>query len=193
MSLQAEKMALGLILGSLRKMGWEHYELDDGDGWEFVGDKSTELVVEDCAAVEMCTLRMLKDGDKTAVILIVWGNSPSELIADHSCSRGFDDDVDAALKAIWPEWPFVEGEHETEEFLRVLSSTQPKPTPAAAKTQEQYVEEGGTFCPYCGSRQLEGGSVTVDAGEAWQGISCNDCGAAWQDQYKLVGYQPEEG
>jgi len=119
MSLQAEKLALGLILGSLHNMGWEHYELDDGEGWEFVGDKSTELVVEDCAAVEMCTLRMLKDGDQTAVMLIVWGNSPSELIADHSCSRGFDDDVDAALKTIWPAWPDVDPAHESEGYLRL--------------------------------------------------------------------------
>lgn len=119
MSLQAEKLTLGLIIGSLRSMGWEHYELDDGDGWEFVGDKSTEQVVEECYAVELCTLRMLKDGDKTAAMLIVWGNSPSELIADHSCSRGFDDDVDAALKTIWPAWPFVDEGHETEGYLRL--------------------------------------------------------------------------
>jgi hypothetical protein len=119
MSLQAEKLALGLILGSLRSMGWEHYELDDGDGWAFIGDKPIDQAVEECSAVWMCTLRLLKDGDKTAVMLIVWGNSPSELIADHSCSRGFDDDVDAALKALWPAWPFVDEGHETEGYLRL--------------------------------------------------------------------------
>lgn len=119
MSLQAEKLALGLVLGSLRSMGWEHYELDDGDGWEFVGDKSIEQVVEDCAAVDDCGLRMIKDGAGTGWMAIVWGNSPSELIADHSCSRGFDDDVDAALKALWPAWPFVDEGHETEGYLRL--------------------------------------------------------------------------
>lgn len=119
MSLQAEKLTLGLIIGSLRSMGWEHYELDDGDGWEFVGEGTIDETVEHCSAVEMCTLRMLKDGDKTAAMLIVWGNSPSELIADHSCSRGFDDDVDAALKTIWPAWPFVDEGHETEGYLRL--------------------------------------------------------------------------
>ncbi|MBC7198077.1 MAG: hypothetical protein H5U32_02395 [Pseudomonas balearica] len=119
MSLQAEKMALGLILGSLRSMGWEHYKLDDGEGWEFVGDKSIEQFVEDCAAVDDCSLRLLKDGRKTAVMLIVWGNSPSELIADHSCSNGFEEAVDAALREVWPEWPFVDEGHETEGYLRL--------------------------------------------------------------------------
>lgn len=119
MSLQAEKMALGLIMGSLRSMGWEHYELDDGDGWAWIGDKAIEQVVEDCSAVDLCTLRMLKDGDKTAVMLIVWGNSPSELVADHSCSNGFEEAVDAALREIWPTWPDVDQAHESEGWLRL--------------------------------------------------------------------------
>lgn len=59
-------------------------------------------------------------------------------------------------------------------------------------TNEEYVQHSGVRCPYCGSPDLDGGSVTVDAGAAWQGISCNGCGESWQDQYKLVGYQPED-
>ncbi|MBU0564891.1 MAG: hypothetical protein KJ890_15485 [Gammaproteobacteria bacterium] len=119
MSLQAEKLALGLLLGSLCSMGWEHYELDDGDGWEFVGEGTIDETVEHCAAVELCNLRLRKDGNKAAGILLVWGNSPSELIADCSCSYGFEDAVDAATKALWPNWPDVEEAHETEGYLRL--------------------------------------------------------------------------
>lgn len=55
-------------------------------------------------------------------------------------------------------------------------------------TDEQYVKTGGTKCPVCESTDIVGGSVEVNAGSAWQKISCNDCDATWNDVYKLVGY-----
>lgn len=101
-----EEQALARILRHLAKLGWTHYELDDGDSeWQHIEDNSIEQVVEDCRAVEACTLRFLKDGSKTGVMLLVWGNVASELVADHSESRGFGSDVDAALRSIWPGYP----------------------------------------------------------------------------------------
>ncbi len=41
-------------------------------------------------------------------------------------------------------------------------------------------------CPHCGSEDVEGGSV------AWQSITCNECGATWNDVYKLMGFSELE-
>jgi hypothetical protein len=52
---------------------------------------------------------------------------------------------------------------------------------------ENYLATGGSACPVCGSTSCTGtGGVEIDTGGAWQNIECEDCGATWQDQYKLT-------
>jgi len=53
---------------------------------------------------------------------------------------------------------------------------------------EQYIAEGGTRCPFCGSLDIEGQEVNIDAGQAWQDVYCNHCRKEWQDTYTLTGY-----
>lgn len=60
---------------------------------------------------------------------------------------------------------------------------QPLPEPMLT-----YVQQGGVKCPCCGSEDLTGHSVEVDAGTAWQRIDCDECGASWCDNYALVDY-----
>jgi len=38
------------------------------------------------------------------------------------------------------------------------------------------------------STSREGGEVNIHAGYATQEVTCDDCCAEWDDQYKLVGY-----
>ncbi|MNG23991.1 hypothetical protein D3C84_1086630 [compost metagenome] len=38
-------------------------------------------------------------------LMLVWGNSPIELIADHTTNHGFDEAVDAAQRSVWPNYP----------------------------------------------------------------------------------------
>jgi transcription elongation factor Elf1 len=62
-------------------------------------------------------------------------------------------------------------------------------------TREQiaaYIATGGTKCPFCGSEDIEGGSVQVDAGSAWQHVDCKGCGEAWDDVYTLAWIEPGE-
>lgn len=40
-------------------------------------------------------------------------------------------------------------------------------------------------CPKCGSTEIDGASVTIDNGTAYQSVSCNDCEAEWLNEYKL--------
>lgn len=56
------------------------------------------------------------------------------------------------------------------------------------QTNQEYIDHGGTKCPYCGSYNLSGDHVQVDAGSAWQDVTCGDCGKEWQDTYTLTGY-----
>lgn len=61
-------------------------------------------------------------------------------------------------------------------------------------TEEQktkYLTSGGCTCPFCGSPDIAGQEVCVDAGIAWQDISCSDCGKGWQDVYTLTSVTDE--
>lgn len=42
-----------------------------------------------------------------------------------------------------------------------------------------------TRCFGCGFEGLEGGSVRIDSGMAYQDVHCLDCGLAWVDEYAL--------
>jgi transcription elongation factor Elf1 len=46
--------------------------------------------------------------------------------------------------------------------------------------------ENSSSCPFCGESDIEGSSVEIDSGGAWQNIDCNNCGAKWQDVYTLT-------
>ncbi len=50
----------------------------------------------------------------------------------------------------------------------------------------EYLEHQGFACPFCGSWDIEGGSMDFEAGEIAQRISCHDCNERWTDVYKLV-------
>jgi hypothetical protein len=55
-----------------------------------------------------------------------------------------------------------------------------------AKQAKKYLEKRGLACPFCGSRDIEGGSMDFDSGEIAQRISCHECNERWTDVYKLV-------
>jgi len=55
-------------------------------------------------------------------------------------------------------------------------------------SSKQYAARGGCSCPACGSQDVEGFSIEVDHGGAYQECHCHDCDARWNDQYRLKGY-----
>lgn len=55
------------------------------------------------------------------------------------------------------------------------------------KSPSEYAKSPGR-CPVCNSTQIEGHSVEIDSNMATQSVTCLECGAAWDDQYKLMGY-----
>ena len=56
----------------------------------------------------------------------------------------------------------------------------------------EYIKKGGVRCPNCTSDNLNGGSIEIDGGCAYQGVCCLDCAAEWVDEYKLVGVLPKQ-
>lgn len=64
--------------------------------------------------------------------------------------------------------------------------------PPEPMTQEHYLRNGGSRCPFCGSDEVAGTStIQAEASKAWQDIECSACGKKWQDEYKLTGYSTE--
>ena len=52
---------------------------------------------------------------------------------------------------------------------------------------KQYLEQHGLECPFCGSADIAGGSMSFDWSEIAQEVSCHECGEMWTDVYKLAG------
>ncbi len=59
-------------------------------------------------------------------------------------------------------------------------------------TSEEYAKTGGGMCPFCGNGNLDGYSVEIETGKAWQRVDCNDCEKSWTDIYKLTSYEEIE-
>lgn len=55
-----------------------------------------------------------------------------------------------------------------------------------ANQKLEYVNSKRHYCPYCGSEDVSGDFVTIDAGSASQNIICNDCDETWTDFYSLT-------
>ena len=56
-----------------------------------------------------------------------------------------------------------------------------------------YVENPIPKCPYCGTRDIVGGSVEINCSAAYQEVVCQVCDKRWLDLYKLFGIEEEEG
>lgn len=51
----------------------------------------------------------------------------------------------------------------------------------------EYLNSGGSFCPYCKSHDISGDSIDIEGSHAYQEVTCQECWKAWTDQYALVG------
>lgn len=43
-------------------------------------------------------------------------------------------------------------------------------------------------CPACQGKDISAGELNADGNETWQEITCENCGATWNDCFKLYGY-----
>jgi len=54
---------------------------------------------------------------------------------------------------------------------------------------ETYGCGDGTFCPCCGSKNIDRGNHYISGHTAYHGVSCLSCSASWWSVFKLSGYQ----
>lgn len=63
-----------------------------------------------------------------------------------------------------------------------------KPVKKIPISPQDYVLLRGVRCPACGSDDIEGKNVEIDAGSAGQEMTCTTCNSRWEDNYILTGY-----
>lgn len=72
----------------------------------------------------------------------------------------------------------------------LFHSRKERPCVSKRLSDAEYAKQGGYVCPFCGSINIEGvAGVDVEGGSATQEIRCTNCDRAWQDVYRLIGYQ----
>jgi hypothetical protein len=65
-----------------------------------------------------------------------------------------------------------------------------KQTILTFQRKAQYLADGGSKCPFCGSDEIEGGHMEVDGTTTWQEVTCLKCDESWQDIYQLSDVEP---
>ena len=55
-----------------------------------------------------------------------------------------------------------------------------------------YLANSGVHCPFCHSKDLEGGSQDADGPTIVQTIKCLACGRRWYDVYHLAAVMPDD-
>lgn len=104
-----ENSGLRKVIEHLVANGWVLSYVDNGE--DAVHSKSIEEAVEAAAAVDQAWIHFIKnDGTParaTGYLMLVWGNSPIELIADYGYKEGngFAEAVEAAQRSVWPNYP----------------------------------------------------------------------------------------
>ena len=98
--LNGERQAVFNLLNHMREHGWECYMVFNGE--EEILVTTTELAMEHVFSVDDSHMYFSKNG-KTHWAYIVLGNSPEEIICDHTYSKDGTDDFDTAIKQFYEE------------------------------------------------------------------------------------------
>ena len=62
---------------------------------------------------------------------------------------------------------------------------------ASNKQVREYIENGGVYCLYCGSSNLNAHNCESEEGIITQYIECDDCNRDWTDVCRLVGVRED--
>ena len=102
-----EHSGLVAVLTDLQRQGWRLRTV----GWRGLGPIhaiwSADEIAKHAAETELAKLRFLSESTAghEGVMLLVWGNSPIELIADMTIANGFGEAVELAQRSVWPHYP----------------------------------------------------------------------------------------
>ena len=71
----------------------------------------------------------------------------------------------------------------------VMDEKWKKELPLTEKQKTIYIKNGYGACPKCKARDIEGGMLEVDNNQAWQSLTCNECGFNYRDVYTLTNVE----
>ena len=60
--------------------------------------------------------------------------------------------------------------------------------PAQQRIYKTRLKWDGNQCPYCRSKDIEGGPVDVEENQTLQTVTCNDCNAKWIEVYRRTHF-----
>lgn len=103
-----EHTGLVAVLVDLQRQGWRATELWDGEEWRPISTTwSADEIAEHAAETDLAKVRFLSESHAgyEGAMLLVWGNSPIELIADMTIANGFAEAVERAQRTVWPHYP----------------------------------------------------------------------------------------
>lgn len=103
-----EHSGLVAVLSDLQRQGWRATDLWDGEEWSPIqASWSANDIAKHAADTELAKLCFLSESNPghEGEMLLVWGNSPIELIADMTMANGFGEAVELALRSVWPHYP----------------------------------------------------------------------------------------
>ena len=69
---------------------------------------------------------------------------------------------------------------------KLANNTKEKKAEIPKFNKEEYLKEGGSICPYCGSNNITASRLQADVDYAWGTVTCEDCGEIWTDHYTLT-------
>lgn len=103
-----EHTGLVAVLVDLQRQGWRATELWDGEDWRPISTTwSADEIAEHAAETDLAKVRFLSESHAgyEGAMLLVWGNSPIELIADMTIANGFAEAIERAQRTVWPHYP----------------------------------------------------------------------------------------
>ena len=89
-----ERSLLQQFLQALFQQGWQPHEVMLDGAWHHT--PGIEQTLHHIGQSTPPLIRVIKDGDKTGVILFAGGREPAGLVADHSHSYGLGEAIDLA-------------------------------------------------------------------------------------------------
>lgn len=138
----------------------------DGEDWDLALSTDQAAIRAAVSSVEEAQLQLNKDSVRVGWALVSeYGLADDEKVIDYTDNE--------FMSAWWDQY-----EKDCEEV---------RPGPLS---DAQYVQRGGSVCPYCGSTDIYCESFDVEARTVTQGVYCTSCDAEWYDVYTLTGYTP---
>jgi len=99
---------------------------------------------------------------------------------------------DVLIANVGPTHPEFTGADSQENKVRETPSPTPGLTEDHPISNEDYINNEGRNCPYCGSDNLIGGSLEVEDAKALCHVQCVNCSKTWSETWVMEGYHSND-